>query len=217
MLPVSEREPQLWELIEPDEPWIETLIDAMISHDVTLDPTLLIDDVINNEGVGGQADHPDNAYLPDEVRRSAVAEEVPAIMQIPGELRALARVTDAKRHEFVRRCWQKGVRITAGTDGAALGRLLPGFGVHHEIGLLRHAGLSPFASLQAASISAARALNLADQIGSVEVGKAADFAVWTANPLTTHLRPTDLGLVVLGGAVHQRSALADAELRVRTC
>jgi imidazolonepropionase-like amidohydrolase len=210
MLPVSEREPRLWELIEPDEPWIETLMDAMISHDVTLDPTLLIDDVINNEGVGGQADHPDNAYLPDEVRRSAAAEDVPAIMQIPDELRALARVTDAKRHEFVRRCWQKGVRITAGTDGAGLGRLLPGFGVHHEIGLLRAAGLSPFASLQAASISAARALNLADQIGSVEAGKAADFGIWTANPLTTHLRPTDLGLVVLGGAVHQRSALTAA-------
>jgi imidazolonepropionase-like amidohydrolase len=206
-LPVSEREPRLWELIEPGEPWVETLIDAMVSHDVTLDPTLIIDAVMNNEGVGGQADHPDNAYLPGEVRRGAATEEVPAIMQIPDELRTLARVTDAKRREFVRRCWQQGVRITTGTDGADLGRLLPGFGVHHEIGLLREAGLSPFASLQAASINAARALNLADQIGSVEAGKVADFGVWTANPLTTHLRPTDLALVVAGGAVHQRSAL----------
>jgi imidazolonepropionase-like amidohydrolase len=211
MLPVSEREPRLWELIEPDAPWIDTLIEAMVSHDVTLDPTLLIDDVIYDEGIAGQGDHPDNAYLPDEVRHGAAAEEVPAIMQMPEELRALAYATEPKRREFVRRCWQAGVRITTGTDGAALGKLLPGFGVHHEIALFRDSELSPFASLQAATISAARALNLAGQIGSIEVGKVADFGVWTADPVTSHLRPTDLNLVVLGGTVHRPSALAVAE------
>jgi imidazolonepropionase-like amidohydrolase len=213
LLPVSEREPRLWELIEPDEPWIGTLIEAMVSHDVTLDPTLVIDDVMYDEGIAGQADHPDNAYLPDQARRSLAAEEVPAIMQMPDQLRALANAAEPKRREFVRRCWQAGVRITTGTDGAALGKLLPGFGVHHEIALLRDSGLSPFASLQAATVSAARALNLADQIGSIEAGQAADFGVWTADPLTSHLRPTDLALVVLGGAVHRPSALAAAASR----
>ncbi len=210
MLPVSEREPRLWELIEPAEPWLQTLIEALVSHDVTLDPTLLIDDVIYDEGIAGQADHPDNAYLPGQARQSAAAEEVPAIMQMPDELRALARAAEPKRREFVRRCWQAGVRVTTGTDGAGLGKLLPGFGVHHEIALLRDCGLSPFASLQAATISAARALRLADQIGSVEAGKAADFGVWTADPLTSHLRPADLDLVVLGGAVHRPSDFAAA-------
>jgi imidazolonepropionase-like amidohydrolase len=104
---------------------------------------------------------------------------------------------------------QAGVRITAGTDGAGLGRLLPGFGLHHEIGLLREAGLSPFVSLRAATVSAAQALNLADQIGSMEVGKTADLSVWTADPLTTHLRPADLGMVVLGGVVHRPGTLAN--------
>jgi cytosine/adenosine deaminase-related metal-dependent hydrolase len=210
MLPFAEREPRLWELIEPGDGWMDTLIETMAARDVTLDPTLLIDDVTYREGFAGQADHPDNAYLPDQVRRSMAAEEIPAFMRMPGELRALARAAEPKRREFVRRCWQAGVRVTAGTDGADLGKLLPGFGVHHEIALLREAGLSPFASLQAATISAARALNLADQIGAIEPGKAADFGVWTADPLTSHLRPADLALVVLGGAVHQPSALAAA-------
>jgi len=211
MLPVSEREPRLWELIEPDEPWIDNLIEAMVSHDVTLDPTLLIDDVIYDEGIAGQSDHPDNACLPDQVRRSAAAEEVPVIMQMPEKLRALAHATEPKRREFIRRCWQAGVRVTTGTDGAALGKLLPGFGVHHEIALLRDSGLSPFASLQAATINAARALNLADEIGSIEVGKAADFGIWTADPVTNHLRPADLDRIVVGGAAHLPSALAFAE------
>jgi cytosine/adenosine deaminase-related metal-dependent hydrolase len=208
MLPVGEREPRLWELIEPDEPWIDALIDAMVTNDVTLDPTLLIDDVIYGEGIARQADHADNAYLPSHVRRSLAAEDVSAIMQMPDQLRPLARATQVKRHEFVRRCWQAGVRITAGTDGAGPGRLLPGFGLHREIGLLREAGLSPFASLQAATISAAQALNLADQIGSIEAGKIADFSVWAADPLTTHLRPADLDMVVLGGVVHRHGTLA---------
>lgn len=210
LLPVSEREPRLWELIELDEPWVGTLIEAMASHGVTLDPTLIIDDVIYDEGIAGQADHPDNSYLPERARRSAAAEDVPAIMQMPDELRELARSAEPKRREFVRRCWQAGVNVTTGTDGAALGKLLPGFGVHHEIALLRDSGLSPFASLQAATINAARALNLADQIGSVEVGKVADFGVWTADPGTSHLRPADLAFVVLGGAVHEPSVLAAA-------
>ncbi len=210
MLPVSEREPRLWELIDLGEPWIETLIEALVSHDVTLDPTLIIDDVIYDEGIAGQADHPDNSYLPEQARRSAAAEEVPAIMQMPDQLRALARAAEPKRREFVRRCWLAGVRVTTGTDGAALGKLLPGFAVHHEIALLRACGLSPFASLQAATINAARALNLADEIGSIQAGKTADFGVWTADPLISHLRPADLAYVVLGGAVHERSALAGA-------
>ncbi len=208
MLPLGEREPRLWDLIDLDEPWVETLIDALVSHDVTLDPTLIIDDVMYDEGIAGQVDHPDNAYLPDQVRRSAAADEVSPIMQTPDEFRELALATEPKRLDFVRRCWQKGVRVTTGTDGAALGRLLPGFGVHHEIELLRDAGLPPYARLQAATINAARALNLADQIGSIEVGKIADFGIWKVDPLTTHLRPADLSLLVLGGAVHQQTALA---------
>jgi imidazolonepropionase-like amidohydrolase len=210
MLPVSEREPRLWDLIELDEPWIDALIDAMIAHDVTLDPTLLIDDVINAEGLAGQADHPDNAYLPDKVRQHQAAADVAEIMQLPDELRSLARATDVKRREFVRRCWQAGVRITTGTDGAALGRLLPGFGLHREIGLLRDSGLPALASLQAATISAAQALNLADQLGSTEVGKKADLGVWMADPLATHLRPADLDMVVVGGVVHRPADLAVA-------
>ena len=208
MLPVSEREPRLWEHIDPAEPWIDALIDAMLTHDVTLDPTLLIDDVIYAEGIAGQADHPDNAYLPGWARDGRAAEEVSSIMQMPDDLGPLARATEVKRREFVRKCWHAGVRVTTGTDGAALGRLLPGFGLHHEIRLLRDAGLPPFASLQAATISGARALNLAGEIGSIEAGKAADLSVWTADPLTSQLRPGDLEMVMLGGVEYRPEALS---------
>jgi len=88
----------------------------------------------------------------------------------------------AKRKEFVGRCAIAGVRILAGTDGAALGDLLPGFSLHRELALLRECGLSVHETLAAATISAAHALGLAEDIGSIEAGKIADIAVWAADP-----------------------------------
>jgi len=207
MLPVGEREPRIWQLIDLESPWIQAIIDAMITHDVTLDPTLLIEDVVHGEGIQKQIDHPDNAYLPAQTRQSWAARVVPSIMQMPDELHAMGPSTNAKRHEFVRRCWQAGVRITSGTDGVDFGRLLPGFGVHHEIELLRQAGLPSFAALRAATINAAQALQMADQLGSIEVGKIADIGVWTADPLRKHLRPEDLDTVLIGGVAHSRKDL----------
>lgn len=206
LLPVSEREPRLWELIQLDDPWVEALIDLLAKEGVTLDPTLLIDDVLYGEGLDGPNDHPDNAHVDDDTRRHWASEEVPGIMRARPELQALARSGMAKQREFVRRCWTAGVRITAGTDGAGLGRLLPGFGVHHEIALLRSSGLTPFAALRAATIDAADALGLATEIGSLTAGKAADFAVWSADPLSAHLRPDDLVAVVVAGEVLPHAA-----------
>ena len=44
--------------------------------------------------------------------------------------------------------------------------------------------LSPEAALRSITIDAARMIQQSDSIGSIEVGKSADFAVLEANPLT---------------------------------
>lgn len=45
--------------------------------------------------------------------------------------------------------------------------------------------LSPYQALEAITLDAARVLGLSDEIGSIEVGKRADFTVLDANPLET--------------------------------
>jgi imidazolonepropionase-like amidohydrolase len=45
------------------------------------------------------------------------------------------------------------------------------------------AGLDPEAALQAMTINPARILGIDDRLGSLEVGKDADFCLWTGNPL----------------------------------
>ncbi len=208
-LPLGEREPRLWELIDLDASWVDTLIAAMISHDVSLDPTLIVDDVIYTDGLEGQRTHPDNRYLPPATYSKWVAYPSSSGFQIPGHLRNAAEHGLRKRREFVGRCADAGVRILTGTDGAALGRLLPGFSLHHELGLLKECGISAYQALAAATINAAQALGMADMIGSIEPGMLADIAVWTADPLSTRLRPSDLEVVMARGICHDPDVLLD--------
>ncbi|MGC8486810.1 MAG: amidohydrolase family protein, partial [Clostridia bacterium] len=62
------------------------------------------------------------------------------------------------------------------------------------------------------TIDAAQALQLGDEIGSVTPGKAADLAVWRADPLTTHLQPSDLDTVWARGGPHRPSELLQAHV-----
>jgi imidazolonepropionase len=62
--------------------------------------------------------------------------------------------------------------------------------------------MTPAEALKGATVIAARAVGLADRVGSLESGKAADFAVVDAPDVTTwlyHLRPNACRLTVISG------------------
>ena len=52
-------------------------------------------------------------------------------------------------------------------------------------GLAANAGLGYEAAWRAITINPARALEIADRVGSLEVGKDADVVIWTADPITS--------------------------------
>jgi imidazolonepropionase-like amidohydrolase len=63
-------------------------------------------------------------------------------------------------------------------------------------------GMSPHEALETATIAAARAMKLDDNVGSIEAGKYADFAVINGDPLSdVSLLRTDVVGVVQGGRV----------------
>ena len=75
-----------------------------------------------------------------------------------------------------------GVTIAMGTDsGTQLGRW-QGYFEHVELELMVEAGLTPMQALVAATGDGARVMNL-DELGTLELGKWADFVVLNANPL----------------------------------
>ena len=83
---------------------------------------------------------------------------------------------------FVNEYKNRGGRVTVGTDSGFIYQLY-GFAYVRELELLREAGFHQLEIIRSATIKGAEALGMADQIGSVEVGKFADFVITEENPL----------------------------------
>ena len=58
---------------------------------------------------------------------------------------------------------------------------LYGFGYIQELELLREAGFHPMEVIQSATLNAAEAIGMDDQIGTIEVGKLADMILMKKN------------------------------------
>src|SRR5690606_30171231 len=97
----------------------------------------------------------------------------------------MAFINDYKNH---------GGRVTAGSDSGYIYKTY-GFGYIEELELLREAGFHPLEVIRAATLSGAEALGVADQVGSIEAGKLADFVVVAENPLA------DLKVLLGTGAI----------------
>lgn len=96
---------------------------------------------------------------------------------------------------FINEYKNRGGRVTAGSDSGFIYQLY-GFAYIRELELLREAGFHPLEVIRAATLKGAEALGMADQIGSVEVGKLADFVIIDQNPLA------NLKVLYGTGAIH---------------
>jgi imidazolonepropionase-like amidohydrolase len=84
---------------------------------------------------------------------------------------------------FVNEYKNRGGRVTAGSDSGFIYQLY-GFAYIRELELLREAGFHPLEVIRAATLKGAEALGMADEIGTVQVGKLADFVLVAENPLS---------------------------------
>jgi amidohydrolase family protein len=94
--------------------------------------------------------------------------------------------------------WRAGVPLLAGTD---LGDpyVIPGFALHDELGLMVAAGVTPLAALQSATSEPARAFGLADTVGAIAPGQAADLDLLDGDPLDDIRNTRRIHAVVLSG------------------
>ena len=83
---------------------------------------------------------------------------------------------------FINEYKNRGGRVTAGSDSGFIYQLY-GFAYIRELELLREAGFHPLEIFRSATLNGAEALGWDDKIGSVQIGKLADFVIVEENPL----------------------------------
>ena len=109
---------------------------------------------------------------------------------------------------FVNEYKNRGGRVTAGSDSGFIFQLY-GFAYVRELELLQEAGFHPLEVIRSATLNGAEALGIADQIGTIQVGKQADMILVSENPLknlkvlygTGAIKLTDKNEVVRAGGV----------------
>jgi imidazolonepropionase-like amidohydrolase len=95
---------------------------------------------------------------------------------------------------------REGITIAFGTDGSTA------WAVHQELEDMVRSGMSPADVIVAATATSAELMGLSD-IGTLEVGKSADFVVLNANPLTDITNTRRISAVYLRGAAVDRAMI----------
>jgi imidazolonepropionase-like amidohydrolase len=84
--------------------------------------------------------------------------------------------------QFVNEYKNKGGRVVAGSDTGYIYSLY-GFGYIQELELLQEAGFHPLEVIRAATKEGSKVLKMADDIGTLHVGKKADIIIVDENPI----------------------------------
>ena len=102
------------------------------------------------------------------------------------------------QRKLVKALEDAGVPLMAGTDATDIGPIA-GFAVHEELAELNRDGLTPFQTLQTATVNPARYFHQAAEYGTIEAGKRADLLLLSQNPLADIAATRSIEGVMLRG------------------
>lgn len=176
---------KLWEqAAKPYSRHWNKVMDELISLDFTLDPTFNIYEASRDLHRARRAEwHEDytlpslwDFYQPSKISHGSYWHDWGTEQEVAWRKNYQLWMT------FVNEYKNRGGRVTTGSDSGFIFQLY-GFAYIREMELLREAGFHPLEVIRSATLNGAEALGVADKIGTVSVGKMADFVILAENPL----------------------------------
>lgn len=179
--------------LEPDKEKIKNFCEHMLTFNVKLCPTLIVTD---------QAERLPNYWDPaNNISTSTEKifekhwkfhlEHIEDVQKQIGFLNAFTKKV-AKTYADL------GGTVVAGTDTPALPGIFPGMALHRELELFVEIGFTPLQALQAATITAARSINL-NNTGIIAEGNVANILVLGKNPLENISHTQSIDHIIKGG------------------
>lgn len=180
--------------VDLDSPEVRDFIGLLKERGTALDPTLATFEYMFQQAKGQP--NPTFAAVADHVPSSLAREWATSVMDIPPDKVARYHAGYEKMLGLLRRAYEAGITILAGTDDIA------GFTLHRELELEVRAGIPPADALRIATRNGAQVLGLWGDSGSIERGKRADLILVEGDPTRSIADIRRIGLVMKAGVVY---------------
>jgi imidazolonepropionase-like amidohydrolase len=188
---------QWHEFYDPQSAEADSMIQALVTHHVVHTPTLAIFEAIAWGDSPRMIAGPDLRFAAPSLLENWRTEFTLSRDFTPADYDSAKRSWPAALR-FVKQLYDRGVFLTAGTDGNSPWTPA-GPSLHRELELLVSAGIPPLAVLRIATHNGAEALGILAQTGTIEPGKQADLVLLDADPSFVISNTRKIRWVMKGG------------------
>jgi imidazolonepropionase-like amidohydrolase len=164
--------------LDLDSPRVNTFIALLKDRHTVIDPTMGVWEATYTDRPGTVPKIEAAMFdrLPVQVQRGILAGG--SALPVPdGTTDQRYRASYANMERMLRKLYDNGVQLVAGTDGGS------GYALHRELEIYEHVGIPAAAVLRMATLEAARVMHQEKDLGSITPGKFADLILVDGDPL----------------------------------